>query len=498
MIIKKSLSIALFSTIVLLFSACHKDDIPTPRPDDTVTPSPVVEPAVLVAVLDSTIIEPEMLSDKICDDPMVATYAYWAPTIINPMRTLLRIVASTRIRHLDSLFESRVGVGPNGERRWEFRTYTFSYNSTTAAGQPVVLSARITLPCNSVGQPHALTSYSLFSHPMLFYNSWAPSNSMSTVDLRAVYNSAVISPDYQGLGIDNDINPVGFISLHSQTAQLRDCVKAAIELMRSRGITLDENVGHTTNWGCSECATTAMAFHRYYESDAPASLRNALRLSSTIAVEGPLTLPTSTRYADFHPDYDCFGNILITMMGCFSPEQLGGYQGEDFAPAWMSERYPNGSGSDASFIDYYSRLKAYDLSKVPADYDAVDIHSNVAPDMLNAEGYFDYSNPKTKAFFNVVDKYMTIDDFQPVLPLYIASAEKDEYILYEHARESYARMRNGSDGTTGNVHWFDVPTTNAVASIFTSHHLAAAIVSLFYMACVENPEDMSTYYTAKD
>lgn len=160
---KISSSVALFFAFALIFSACRKDkdDIPSPRPNDTV--SPVVEKTYLVSVLDSANIEPEMLSAEICDDPMIATYANWAPTIINPMKTVLRIVASTRIRHLDSLFEARVGVGPNGERRWQFRTYTFSYNSTTAAGQPVVLSARITLPCNTIGQPHALTSYSLLS-----------------------------------------------------------------------------------------------------------------------------------------------------------------------------------------------------------------------------------------------------------------------------------------------------------------------------------------------
>lgn len=478
-----------------LFSACRKDEI-VPKPNPPEPEPPVVEEHFLVSVIDSMFIAPENLSTAISESPLVGYYSSAIPTMGTPMKAMLRAVGATRLPRLDSVFDAQVGRSSDGQRQWQFCSYSFSYKSTSASGQPIVLSGRVTFPNNTVGQTHRLTSYSLFGHPLYAWYGWAPSASLSMLDLKAYYNSAVISPDFQGLGIDYDVNSSAFFSTEVLSRQLADCALAAIELMRSHGVVLDEQ-GYSTFWACSECASSAVELQRYYETTASDDFRAKFRFHSAFAVEGPLTLSQAVRYAVDHPEYNSLAYILVPQMVSFSPEQMGGFDGTDFMPDWMSVRYPTSTGEN-SFIESITRLKGDVSAYYPEGFNVTDIHNILAPDMFGNDGLYDMANPKTQIFLNTVDNLTSVDDFHPAAPLYLAHCPQDEYILYDHMRDVYTNMKHGNPSIVGNVHFLDVPTVESAAQMLGSNHTFAAIMSLFYMACAEKPVDMTRFYTLND
>ena len=191
--------ILMVAIVSLLFGACRKDPAPQPQPTDSSTEKPV---SLLVDILDSVSYAPEDFMLAICESPMFKYMDRLSGGSIGPVKGLFRMVGQVHIPEMDSLFDARMGRSADGTRQWQVYTYSFSYKSTTAAGEPVVLSARISFPSTISGAAHQLSTITLFGHQMVFANSWAPSQSLSMPDGRVFYNSAVISPDFQGLGID--------------------------------------------------------------------------------------------------------------------------------------------------------------------------------------------------------------------------------------------------------------------------------------------------------
>ena len=113
---------------------------------------------------------------------------------------------------------------------WQVQTYTFSYESVSVSGKPITLSGRITFPNAKDGSGHKVKSLSLYVHYFLDKDV-VPSLSLSPVDLRYLFDSAVIEPDLEGYGTSADRPYCGF-SMLAQARQTADCMLAAIEILK--------------------------------------------------------------------------------------------------------------------------------------------------------------------------------------------------------------------------------------------------------------------------
>ena len=121
---------------------------------------------------------------------------------------------------------------------WQVQTCTFSYESVSVSGKPITLSGRITFPNAKDGSGHKVKSLSLYVHYFLDKDV-VPSLSLSPVDLRYLFDSAVIEPDLEGYGTSEDRPYCGF-SMLAQARQTADCMLAAIEILKDNGVELIE------------------------------------------------------------------------------------------------------------------------------------------------------------------------------------------------------------------------------------------------------------------
>ena len=119
---------------------------------------------------------------------------------------------------------------------WQVQTCTFSYESVSVSGKPITLSGRITFPNAKDGSGHKVKSLSLYVHYYLDKDV-VPSLSLSPVDLRYLFDSAVIEPDLEGYGTSEDRPYCGF-SMLAQARQTADCMLAAIEILKDNGVEL--------------------------------------------------------------------------------------------------------------------------------------------------------------------------------------------------------------------------------------------------------------------
>ena len=175
---------------------------------------------------------------------------------------------------------------------WQVQTCTFSYESVSVSGKPITLSGRITFPNAKDGSGHKVKSLSLYVHYFLDRDV-VPSLSLSPVDLRYLFDSAVIEPDLEGYGTSEDRPYCGF-SMLAQARQTADCMLAAIEILKENGVELIEG-GHTTGWGYSLGGPIVLEFARYYDKQLSASQRKKINLTSVYSGGGPFLLDRTSQ-----------------------------------------------------------------------------------------------------------------------------------------------------------------------------------------------------------
>ena len=400
---------------------------------------------------------------------------------------------------LDSLFAAEVGTESNGTRRWHFESYTFTYQSVTSYGQRIEMSGRVTFPNNTVdGIGHEVSTLTLHSHQELPYADCAPSENLMFMTMRAMYNSAVIEPDFQNCGINDAKVMDGTGSSKAMTRQLVDCVIAALEVMYQHGVELAPD-GHATNWGSSKNLAVPIGFAKYYETEAPQWFRNAVRLGSTFAGEGPYDLSELIPYYFQHPEYYPVALYFMCYMSGLTASQLGGYELKDLLSPWLYNQIYTIGDKDYTLPEAISlgRIKVFTLVPDPLMPEITRPDQVLAPDLLTPDGLMDVSNPKVKVFLNGMSEAGNVFDWEPTLPIYFAHCPYDKAIDYNYARQAYLRF--SKQGTNPALHWIDVPYPESlVEPILELHPVGVhAMVSFFmhvYMSCVEEPEDMRKVY----
>lgn len=496
----------------------------------------------LVAVTEVNHDTPEQFAEKINPDYVFDMLDMYLGLDGRAVTTpLFNLMVEKRVPKMDKLFADLVGTGAKGERQWQIESYVFNYMSKTPQGQDIVLSGRVTFPNNTIGEPHEVQSLSLHSHQMLIDHTWSPSEHYSFMTLRAFLNSAVIEPDFQGYGTDLYKHIYAISATNNQAEQMKDCIMAAFQVMAQHGVTLKspENGGFTTNWGCSIAAAVPIAFAKYCETDAEGQeLNKIINLHSSFAAEGPLDIAELYKELDrdcywdstedpdngIYPHYEqkeyLAGNAaqLLYFFGAYNKNDFFDYDPSQFlhssytstkknwnriAKDWYGNvtgnytnpEYFQGQGNQWTYFDVckwqLTGANIFNFWETPAQNSFHDIMNE---DMFGEDGHLDYSNPKTKAFFDGIAKWSNIYGWTPRLPIYMGQNKKDEAMPYQHARYSYEKLSN--NGLNKQVQWVEPPLLGTGSPLGqVGNHLFVSVIMMLEMACAEYPANMADFYT---
>ena len=362
---------------------------------------------------------------------------------------------------------------------WQVQTYTFSYESVSVSGEPVTLSGRITFPNAKDGSGHKVKSLSLYVHYFLDKDV-VPSLSLSPLDLRYLFDSAVIEPDLEGYGTSEDRPYCGF-SMLAQARQTADCMLAAIEILKENGVELIEG-GHTTGWGYSLGAPIVLEFARYYDKQLSASQREKINLTSVYAGGGPFLLDRVIQLLNVDKNlYARTLRYLPHFLSSIPEEQLGGYQLRDFFPTWMHETNVTINGETMSFFESVVNNKSFGgtwPSEVGLSQDI--LYNHFAADMFTTDSYIDMSHPKTVALMNAIKKQYDWDDWTPSADIYLTHDPNDKNIPYKQTQELYEQL-------SGRVFWRK--TCAGPLGLIWEAHPASTLMSCVYAILYEEPQE---------
>ena len=365
---------------------------------------------------------------------------------------------------------------------WQVQTCTFSYESVSVSGNPITLSGRITFPNAKDGSGHKVKSLSLYVHYFLNPKDVAPSLSLTPVDLRYLFDSAVIEPDLEGYGTSADRPYCGF-SMLAQARQTADCLLAAIEILKENGVELIEG-GHTTGWGYSLGGPIVLEFARHYDKQLSASQRKKINLTSVYAGGGPFLLDRMIELLNV--DKNLYARTLCYLphfLSSIPEEELGGYQLRDFFPAWMHETNVTIDGETMSFFESVTNNKSFGgtwPSELGLDPDV--LYNHFAADMFTADASLNLSHPKTVALLNAIKKQFDWDDWTPSADIYLTHDPNDKNIPYQQTQELYERLK-----PSGRVSWRK--TSAGPIGLIWEAHAANTLMSCIYAVLYEEPQE---------
>ena len=466
----------------LLFTACSDDDTPSAR-----------SRSKLVQITQSSFISPDDFS----------THVHAAPTLYNQYLQTLRPVLDPlfqqiTIQHrlmMDLLFYVEVGKRADGQRNWQIEYHTFTYHTVSSRGEDILLTGRVVFPNNMDDETaHEVQSLTLFSHganKMMNIPSTSEER-IDRMDMRTFLNSAIISPDFQGMGHHIGTDAYCFISSKVLARQLADCALAALEVMKSRNVTLAPE-GYTLNVGKSQGAVIPVAFAKYYETEAPQWFREQLKLKTTLAYSGPLDFTSFIQYLSDHPDFNAMlSKGMVASLSALSEKRLDGYHPEEF----MSDIFHNTIVEmDGKQMTYYEALSKYQYNVIGTEKDVpatTHLSDILAADMLTSDGKLNAESPKTQTMLRLFAEENYIFNWKPTLPIYILHSPSDDVIPYGPSHRYYETL--SEYGTNHQVEWADMSIPPVSSAILSQIPMATHIVPIIYMDYLaitnESVEDM--------
>lgn len=378
---------------------------------------------------------------------------------------------------LDTIFAHKEGVIISPIRLWQIETYTFTYKSVSAKGEPIVLSGRVSFPNSREKLGHEVSSLSLYVHPFYVDESIAPSLDLSPLTLRTLFNSAVIEPDLEGLGVTEEMiaNDISFPVLGRQVI---DCALAALDVMYRQGVTLAPS-GSSTIWSYSLSAPIAAAAARYCDMNLPKRQQDLLRFSSMFCGGGPLLINKLLDYVESHPDYSALYFDLWSLptlpTSYFAP-----YQVKDFFPMWMQHYQLTFDGETMTYYEAMLRDKidAYGKHR-PEMYPNDVLKNNLAADMFTSEGRLDNDNEKTKILKSILDRFSDWSGWNPSMDIYLTHCTRDEYISIVQTRQFY-HLYNAQD----KIHYREYQGRKIGDN---TYHYSSTIAAIVNMILFEEP-----------
>lgn len=440
------------------------------------------------SIVEANYIDPDEFIGTIY--PLSSLESSLLKTMRKAVDPLLNQMIEKQRKTLDALFSKEVGTDENGGRKWQLEQWSFTYRSKSAKGEDILLSGRVFFPNNTVaGIGHQVKSLTLETHGA----GTKLAEEGNTINmLRAFYNSAMIIPDYQAVGVNMGVDAGAMVSSHARAIQLADCALAALQLMRQRGVTLAEN-GYTTSKGISQGAAVPIAFAKYYETEAPQWFRNQIKLRETISMEGPQDFVDLFNFYDTHMKYNAtLGKAVAASLASLNSRQLGGYEPGQFMADVFHETIVDCNGEQMS---YYDALSMYSFNLLDTEKDMPEcrkLRDILAPDMLSYDGHLDTKSQKTKTFMRILQEQNNIYGWTPRLPIYFIHCPQDDASPYESSYSCYDKL--SAHGKNTNVHWGDFvfpPLVGESLSLIPNavHAVTSTLVNSVYMNLYEYVED---------
>ena len=444
----KKIFLLLAIASVTLFTACYDDD------DEPNTQ----ENSSVVSIESSSTFSPKEMATAIANSAYVQDYLGGSNLFTLAVNSMCQVTAAGNGLHLDTLFAKKEGSFLlTYKRSWHIESYTFNYRSVSSKGEPIMLSGRVSFPKGDKYDEHQVKSLSLYAHAMA-NAAGVPSRSVQPAILRTLFNSAVIEPDYQGYGIAQGNNYPGFSS-EVLAQQMTDCIMAALEVMKSNGVTLAKG-GYSTAWGNSVAAPAILGFARYYDEKMSDDDKAKINLKSVSISNGVLLSDQMVQYFDQHQLYNPeLTAYVLPFINAMPGLVLEGYALKDLAPEWMQYQIVDINGESCSF--FYAMTNGLEYRSVwPKEYRVSMLKNHFAAEMFNDKGRFNYSNVKTMLLMNILHGVSDWGGWQPSMDVYMTHSKFDDRMPYSQA-EAFASSKSASR----NVHFKDVklPTSNLVS-----------------------------------
>ena len=437
----------------------------------------------VVSVIDSRSYNPDNYSR------LVSNAYNTASSIMSKLRPAFTPVYDKLVEErrdkLNSLFNKEVGLDEDGNKQWKIESILFSYKTKSAKNEDIELSGVLVFPNNTVeGIEHRLTSLSVFSHGGMVsvFDSVANMDYHSPV---VFSNSALIKPDYQAAGISTGKDPLCVVSSNVLARQMADCILAAQELMEERGVSLADD-GYTVSLGISQGAVIPIAFAKYYETEAPASFREKVKLKATLSAEGPQDFVSLFWYYSDNPDFNpILSRSIVNSLAAVGSEQLEGYDSKDF----MADLFHRTTVSiEGRTMTYYEAMSLYQYNvlgterAMPNTRSLADV---LAPDMLTESGQLDPTSPKTQSFMRILSRQNDIFGWSPSLPLYIIHSPQDYSIPYQVSYDFYRQL--SAQGHNPNVHFGEINIPGLPGQFIPNlnHFITSFMVNLKFMMGLE-------------
>lgn len=471
----------LFGVMLMAFCvACSKDDNNEPESAQNVVPE-----QNLVSITGRRTYEAKELPELVVYSNLAKFY-FGDETTLKIFKTAIGVIRNNRLYALDTVFansKSLVGY----KRDWHVESYSFTYNSTSAKGEPIVLSGRVSFPTYKNGTGNEVASLSLCTHFLLHGHNQAPTiDDPSPLVMRVLYNSAVVEPDFEGYGLTKDVPFPGF-SYETQGMQMIDCARAALQVMRSRGVTLAAD-GYSTAWGNSMATPGVIGLLKVYDTRITQAVRDQIRLKSAYTGCGPLIFTELLKYYDEHPEYDCEGLIYLPTFFSALPQSIfGGYELKDFFADWMQDYMVEAEGGEE--MSYFEGLVKHKMVwnlDLPDSVSSHGVSNFLAADMCTAEGHMNYDSEKVKILLKVMDELCNWGDWTPKEDTYLVHCPEDNFIPYVSSRTFYDER-----SSSGKLHFKNVST--GVFESLLSPHAASTAVSLFLSMMHEDPASAFKY-----
>ena len=410
--------------------------------------------------------------------------------IANPM---FKEQTSKQRAALDCLFRKEVGTAANGQRNWHIEFHHFTFHSKSARGEDIVLTGSVAFPNYTIdGVEHKVKSLTIHSEGAVPTVGDTKDARVALQTLRVYFNSAVIIPEYQGVGSTLGTEVFCFASSKTLTRQMADCALAAMQVMQQHGVTLADD-GYTLISGSSQKAVLPIAFAKWYETAAPQWFREQLKMKIIFSYGGPLDYKTLFEYMSEHPDYNAMlTKGLVASLAALSPSQLGGYQPEEFMAQIFFDTKVKIDGQE---MTYYEAVGKYQYNMwgtekgMPTTTHLSDI---LAADMLTSDGKLNAESPKTQAFMRVLTEQNDIYDWTPSSSIYFLFCPQDNVIPYEPSYNYYNML--SAHATKPNLHWGDINipplSSKLLDQIVGGHHIVSNLIPNIRMYIYEYPKDM--------
>lgn len=344
--------------------------------------------------------------------------------------------------------------GKRRVRKTTFRAIAFAYPSVSPTGEPVMLSALVTIPVLNGNRPARLL---LYHRILAASNKIAPTNSMPIEAVLTADNTICVFPDYYGCGITEG-NPLPFVSLNYHAQCATECVLSALDIVRDQGIELDDGF-YTWTTGYSQGGGFALATHRFVETVLPDSLVHRINLRWSFCGGGIFTPIELYKSAIQRKEMGSMPAVYLQgLRSLFSghPECMEGVTIADF----LSENALN-FGVDSLMYDYDDGL--WDLShRVNSRYESQDPADYFNALALDTSSYL----------FNKLAVGFGLDDclngWQPHAPVVLFHSEKDGCIPYPLAIEAQSRL--------------SVPSVNQCVLTLPTVQASHTVTALFYFS----------------